>query len=311
VIVGQTIYAEPFAWDLRTGTRLSTTNPLTGANAPLDFLRAYSGCDHLVASGAALFGNAGSGGMAHYNLHEHGGYSPFGNLMLSCGTGAVPAGGVFVAPEGRSGCTCSTPIHSSLVLYPSSLAESWAYSAGGAEPLDCLPVRQVAVNLGGPGFRTDAEGQLWLPYSGNRLSGRYRDWLPKYEHQPEMFFAESADLLPVANSATPWVYASGYRADKELRFPLLDPKRHERARYTLRLHLAEPEDLTAGERVFDIIVQGERLAPAFDIVAAAGAPRRAHVVEFAGIAVSDFLRISLKPAGDRPPVLCGFEVIQE
>ena len=311
VIVGNTIYAEPFAWDLRTGEQRKATNPITGASEPLDFLRAYSGCDHLVASGTALFGNAGSGGMAHYNLGEHQGYAPFGNLMLSCGTGAVPAGGVFVAPEGRSGCTCSTPIHSSLVLYPSRSADAWAYSAGGAETLDCLPVKQVAVNLGGPGFRTDADGQLWLAYSGNRLTGRFRDWLPKYQHQPEMFFAESADLLAVANSAKAWLYASGYRATRELRFPLLDPKRHKPATYTLRLHLAEPEDLKPGERVFDIVVQGKTVEPAFDAVAVCGGPRRAHIAEFAGIKVTDHLRILLKPLGERPPVLCGFEIVQE
>jgi outer membrane protein assembly factor BamB len=311
VIVGDTIYAEPFAWDLRSGKRRNSINPLTGASTPVDFLRAYSGCDHLVASGAALFGNAGSGGMAHLNLGDHSGYSPFGNLMLSCGTGAVPAGGVFVAPEGRSGCTCSTPIHSSLVLYPSDRSETWAFSAGGAEQLDCLPVQHVAINLGAPGFRTDASGQLWLPYSGERLTGRFRDWLPKYQHSSEMFFAESADLLPIVNSATPWVYTSAYIHSKELRFPLLDPKRHEPARYTLRLHFAEPEDLSPGDRRFDIIVQGKPVATAFDIVAAAGGSRRAHIVEFASIAVTDMLRISFKPLGLHPPLLCGFQLHRE
>ena len=126
-----------------------------------------------------------------------------------------------------------------------------------------------------------------------------------------MFFAESADLLPIVNSATPWVYTSAYIHSKELRFPLLDPKRHEPARYTLRLHFAEPEDLSPGDRRFDIIVQGKPVATAFDIVAAAGGSRRAHIVEFASIAVTDMLRISFKPLGLHPPLLCGFQLHRE
>ncbi|MEM7013201.1 MAG: PQQ-binding-like beta-propeller repeat protein, partial [Verrucomicrobiota bacterium] len=183
VIVGDRIYAEPFAFDLKTGDAVMTVNPLNGAEVPLNFLRGYSGCGHLVASGSALFGNDNTGSMAHYNLGEHGGYSPFGNLLLSCGTNAAPAGGVFVAPEGRSGCTCATPIHTSIVLYPGRRQTSgWSFDAYGAEKLECLPVRQVAVNLGAPGFRNAADGQLWLPYAGNGLYGRFSGWLPAYRH---------------------------------------------------------------------------------------------------------------------------------
>ena len=312
VIIGANVYAEPHAWNLKTGDQLTTINPLTGAEAPLDFLRGYSGCGHLVASGTALFGNAGSGGLAHYNLGEHDGYTPFGNLQLACGTNAVPAGGVFVAPEGRSGCTCSTPIYTSAVLYPGrERSGAWSFSAGGAEPLDCLPVKHVAVNLGAPGFRTDAAGQLWLPYSGERFTGRFREWIPQYQHDRSMFYAESSDLLPIADANPGWVYSSGYAADKNLVFPMLDPERHEAATYTVRLNFAEPDDLKIGERVFDVSIQGQQLLTDFDIVAEAGAARKAHVVEFTGVAVKDRLTITLTPKGERSPVLCGFEARRE
>ena len=313
IVVGDYVYAEPHAWNLKTGEQLMTVNPINGQEMPMDFLRGYSGCGHLVASGKALFGNAGTGGMAHFNLGEQAGYTPFGNLQLACGTGAVPAGGVFVAPEGRSGCTCATPIHTSIVLYPGRRqSDAWSLSAAGSEPLECLPVQQVAVNLGAPGFRTSDSEQLWLPYAGKGFHGQYRGWLPSYQHQPEMFYAESADLLPIEASETPWIYTSGYTAEKPLAFPLLDPKVHAAGTYTLRLHFAEPEEIPAGARVFDVSVQGKLVLPEFDMVARAGRARKPVVEELRGIEVKDFLRISLKQSrGKRSPVLCGFEIIKE
>ncbi|MFT5469698.1 MAG: outer membrane protein assembly factor BamB [Verrucomicrobiales bacterium] len=308
VIVGDRIYAEPHAWELATGKPIMTINPLNGTEIPLNFLRGYSGCGHLVASGSALFGNDSTGSMAHFNLGENTGYTPFGNLLLSCGTNAVPAGGVFVAPEGRSGCTCATPIHTSIVLYPGKKQTStWSFDAYGADKIDCLPVREVAVNLGAPGFRTAESGQLWLPYAGNGLYGRYSGWLPSYQHQAEMFYAHSPDLLPIEAGEVPWIYQSGYIAEKELKFPMLDPEKHEPATYAIRLHFAEPEEIAIGERVFDVSIQGQQLLIDFDIVAAAGGNRKAHVVEFTAIPVTDNLRISLKSKSGRAPVLCGFE----
>ncbi len=313
VIVGDEIYAEPHAWKLKTGEPLLTVNPLTGEPIPLDFLRGYSGCGHLVASGAALFGNAGSGGMAHYNLSQPDGYTPLGNLQLSCGMGAVPAGGVFIAPEGRSGCTCATPIHTSVVLYPvGKPSDAWSFGAGGAETLECLPVRQVAVNFGAPGFRTDPSGQLWLPYAGKGLYGQYSGWLPSYQHQPEMFYADSPDILPVSDTSIPWVYSSGYTGEKDLVFPMLDPKKHKPASYSVRLHFAEPKDLEPGDRVFELSIQGKPVLPALDIRARSGQPRKAYIEEFQGIPVKDTLRITLKNSGGTlPPILCAFEARQE
>ena len=93
---------------------------------------------------------------------------------------------------------------------------------------------------------------------------------------------------------------------------VLDPSQHAPAKYRVRLHFAEPENLGEGERVFDVSLQGQTVLPAFDIVASSGSPRKAHIEEFHGIEVKDSLRISLnKIRGDRPPVLNGLEVRRE
>ncbi|MEK6235509.1 MAG: PQQ-like beta-propeller repeat protein, partial [Planctomycetales bacterium] len=141
IIVGDYIYAEPGAWNLKTGAPRLVTNPLTGEKKPLNFLRGYSGCDHLVASANCIFGNSGSGGFAHYNLDEQTGYTPIGGMQLACNTGAVPANGLFVAPEGRSGCVCGFGIQTSLVLYPRQKASAWGFSSRGELLEKLTPVK--------------------------------------------------------------------------------------------------------------------------------------------------------------------------
>jgi outer membrane protein assembly factor BamB len=82
-------------------------------------------------------------------------------------------------------------------------------------------------------------------------------------------------------------------------------------RYTVRLHFAEPEALSAGARVFDVYVQGEKVLDGFDIVVAAGGPQRGVVREIPGIEVNDALSIQLKSVTSRPPILSGVEAVRE
>jgi hypothetical protein len=85
-------------------------------------------------------------------------------------------------------------------------------------------------------------------------------------------------------------------------------------RYTVRLHFAEPEDAAAGERVFDVSVQGEKRLRRYDIVREAGGARRPVVRTFRGVGVRDVLEIGLEPSrpgAGRPPVLGGIELVAE
>ena len=93
---------------------------------------------------------------------------------------------------------------------------------------------------------------------------------------------------------------------------MLDPKQHSPAKYTVRLHFAEPKKVAAGQRVFDVSVQGTPVLSSFDIVARAGRSQKAYIEEFTGIEVKDTLKISLrKNGGELPPLLCGLEVRRE
>ncbi len=274
--------------------------------------RGYIGCGHLLASGAALFGN--KGGIAHFNIDGNAGFTPFGNMTLACGMGAAPAGGVFVVPEGRSGCTCATAIHTSIVLYPRAKARAWGV---GAESLHSspkvTPVSRLAVNLGAPGFREDGRGTLWIPYPGKGGAGLLGKWLPTYRHGADMFYQHRVDRIGITGTDEPWIYASGYRAAKALSFRLID-RGQPAGRYTVTLHFAEPEDVGKGARVFDVSLQGKQVLSGFDIVKEAGGARKALRKEFKRVDVSGDLVITLAPAASsklKRPVLSGFEAVRE
>jgi len=312
VIVGDDVYAEPFAWHLKTGRDKTVANPLSGRPQRLDFHRGYIGCGHLVSSGAAVFG--AKGGIACWNLDDPGGFAPFSGMALACGLCATPAGGIFVIPEGRSGCTCDTPIYTSIALYPDRQRGGWGlgFTGGRAEAVS-LPVKHLAVNLGAPGFRRDRQGNLWIPYPARVDAGILGDWLPTYQHDPSMCYQLPEWHTKIAGTDAPWIYTSGYARDKPLRFRMLeegDPP----ARYTVTLFFAEPDEIQPGERLFHVYVQGKRMLEEFDVVRVAGSPRQAVTRRLEGVAADADLEIRLEPSTrtpDKPPILCGFQAVRE
>jgi hypothetical protein len=312
IIVGEYIYAEPFAWNLESGVMRLIRNPVSDELQPLDFHRGYIGCGHLLASQATLFG--AKSGVSYFNLDDRCGFTPFGGVEMACGLGAVPAGGVFVVPEGRSGCTCDVPIHTSLTLYPKPEAEAWSVGfAGGRIQARSLPAQNVSVNLGGPGYREDALGNLWIPYPARVGHGILGDWLPTYQHDASMVYRMDPRATAISGTDVPWVFSSGYSHDKPLRFRLIDGGQPS-ARYTVRLLFAEPQDIKAGQRRFSVQLQGETVQRDLDIVAEAGGPRRAIAKEFHGILVRDELEIRLIPSNGSPlpkPALCGLQAQRE
>jgi len=89
------------------------------------------------------------------------------------------------------------------------------------------------------------------------------------------------------------------------------PKR----RFTVRLHFAEPQEVAAGERLFDVSIQGQTVLEDFDIVRETGGRLKAVVKEFKGIEAGEALRIELVPTVSDPtpeqlPLLNAIELFQ-
>ncbi|MFC1452834.1 PQQ-binding-like beta-propeller repeat protein [Verrucomicrobiota bacterium] len=91
----------------------------------------------------------------------------------------------------------------------------------------------------------------------------------------------------------------------------LSPEQYERS-YTVRMHFSEPEEAKAGERVFEIKIQGELVAAGFDIAAESGGPGKAVVKEFTGIPATWDMTIEFVPrSGSSEPVINGLEILAE
>jgi hypothetical protein len=234
-------------------------------------------------------------------------------MALACGICATPAGGVFVVPEGRSGCTCATPIYTSVALYPKPEGDDWSIGfAGGRAETVSLPVKHVCVNLGAPGYREDGKGNLWIPYPTRIEAGPLGPWLPTYQHDEKMCYRLDELHARITGTNTPWVFTSGYSDEKPLRFRMNHPDQPT-AKYTVRLYFAEPEDVEPGQRSFSILIQGKTVAEKVDVCREAGGPRRALVKQFTGIEVKGELDIQLRVTDEATvgkPILSGFQAVR-
>ena len=206
VIVGDTIYGEPVAYDLRTGEPHTRQNPFTGQEIPWTFSRTYgcgsvSGCPNLL-----MFR---SGNLGLYDLTGDGGVQDIGGIRAGCHVNAIAAAGLVLMPPGDASCTCSYAFQTTVALVPTQKEENWGLFY---KQLPNTPVRRVALNLGAPGDRRDGEGTLWLatPRPGNDYRRRDIAVPFRFDRQESLtMFRENADLTTVAGTDRPWLYTSG------------------------------------------------------------------------------------------------------
>lgn len=106
VIVGDLLCCEPAAYDLHTGKRRdwgwSTTH--------------RSGCGQISASSSSLFFRHGNPTM--FDLKENTYSRITTTTRPGCWINLIPAGGLLLAPEASSGCTCKFAIQTSMAFRP-------------------------------------------------------------------------------------------------------------------------------------------------------------------------------------------------
>lgn len=78
--------------------------------------------------------------------------------------------------------------------------------------------------------------------------------------------------------------------------------------HNVRLYFAETEGANAGERVFDVKLQGQTVLANFDIAAAAGGQNRQVYRDFTGISVKDNLDLEFVPKVGAP-IISGAEIV--
>jgi len=106
-ILGETVYAWPYAYHIRTGKKIHGWK--------MD--RRGHGCGGISASAHCLFWRGGNPWM--YDTGPGGGPARLTSTTRpGCWINMIPAGGLVLIPEASSGCTCGYSIQTSLALIP-------------------------------------------------------------------------------------------------------------------------------------------------------------------------------------------------
>ncbi len=221
VIVGDTIYGEPVAFDLATGAPKQRRNPFTGTATDWNFSRSY-GCGAISASPNLLLFRSGTLGID--DIAGDTGVHNFGGIRAGCYVNAIAAAGLVLMPTSDAGCTCSYCYQTTIALAPARRRENWSIF------FDRLPktaVRQAALNLGAPGDQRDPEGAIWLATPRPATTSGRRDIAVPFRFTSTSgmeTFRANADLVQIENTDRPWVYTSGVKGPvrAELDLQILD-----------------------------------------------------------------------------------------
>lgn len=329
------------AYNLLDGKPHTITNPLTGEAQPWRVYRTY-GCNTPVASEHVMTFRSGAAGF--YDLAGHGGTGNLGGFKSGCSANLIIANGVLNAPDYTRTCSCSYQNQTSLALVSMPEAEMWTYNLAGLDMPRGKRIVRVGINLGAPGDRLAQDGTLWLEYPA---TPGVSPQLPVTitAHGTNIFRRHSS---AVSGDGLKWVAASGLRdiesivvvpqAQKtvvpaapvskdddddstssktgvveKVEVPATDLVPMPSARYTVRLYFMEPDRVTPGQRVFDVLVQGRTVLTSFDILKVAGAVNRGVVKEFKNVQLDPALDIRLQksPSSLLGPVLSGVELCLE
>ena len=301
IIHGDRIIVENRGFSLHTGDTLMRTNPITGEEQQWTYTREY-GCNYNIASEHLLSFRSAAAGF--YDLDSWGGTGNFGGFKSGCTSNLVAANGVLNAPDYTRTCSCSYQNQTSLALVHMPELEFWTtndfdWSAG--------PVKKLGVNLGAPGDRVADDGTLWLDFPN---VGGPSPELPVFLKDEERTSRILQHSLRMQSGSLQWVSASGLEGITEISIRVSGEDQPDRD-YSVTLLVAELDpEVGIRERVFDILVQGEKIREGFDILREAGKPMKEITLDVPRIRSSKGLLIVSLEAhrGSFPPVLSGIRI---
>ncbi|MHC4982931.1 MAG: malectin domain-containing carbohydrate-binding protein, partial [Planctomycetota bacterium] len=312
VVVDDTVYAEPWALDLKTGKFRTRKHPITGAESRWTWCRFGKHCGIFAASKYFLFGR--SAGVGYHDLLNDRGLYTFMHSRSSCWFDTVSGGGVMIKPPQSHGCSCQVAAPFTIAMGQVTVppAAPQIYSAWG--PL--TPVKHLNIDFGATGDRHDSSGNLWLASKVHRPARlpviRFQVLETLYSGGGNI--ARSSLFTPIENTDVPFVFASAVRGLKKCVVPLLS-EGQGKAVFDVRLGFAAPPGDKVGQRVFDVKVEGKTVLKDFDIVKEAGGVDRAVWKELAGITSTKDLSIELiakaqKPAPEQMPLLNAAQIVR-
>jgi len=297
VIVDETIYAEPWGYDLRTGKRKTRVHPITGKTADWAWCRADKQCGVFSASTHFLFGR--SLGVGYHDLLTDSGLYTFWHSRMSCSFDAFSGGGMMIKPPNAVSCRCtwSLPFTIALGHVPMPPTNPQAYPQPGPH----LPVKHIYLDMGASGDRRDRAGNLWIHNNhgeGHALLLPYPVVLEKYPGAEDV--RRSALYTSIENADAPFVFASTIRGLKRCVLPVNAPDSGS-AVYKVKLGFSALPGDKPGSRVFDVKLDGKVVLKDFDIIKETGKADRAVWREFT-LSLGKDLTIELVANSDKPTV---------
>jgi len=291
------------AYDIKTGKPIKRTHPLTGKQIDWGFTKSGHHCNYAIASEHLLTFRAADAGFCDL---ESGGTGRFVGFRSGCRNSLIPANGVLNAPNFAFGCSCSYSVFTSLALIHLPESDLWTYSALKAGD---GAVKQLGINFGAKGDRTAKNGTLWLNHpsvggSSPKISVKLTTDNPHWFRLPS---------TQVSGDGLKWVAASGVSGVKSITIPLVmgkDTGKPAQRTYTVRLSFVEPNDVKAGQRTFDVSIQGKIAIRNLDVAKEAGGVRRILVKEFRGVKADRDVTITFTSKTGQA-LICGVEATVE
>lgn len=268
----------------------------TGKTTGWNYRRMY-GCNTAVGSEHLLTFRSGAAGFC--DLEGDSGTGNIGGFRSSCTSNLIVADGVLNAPDYTRTCVCAYQNQCSLALVHIPDVEQWTFSS-----LETAPAH-FAVNFGAPGDRRSSDGVMW--YEQPTVGGHSPDLPVKMSGKTIRSVRHHSSRVQPTDDAIDWVASSSIVGVQsiEQRVPS-----DEIRSYTVRLTFAELEGQTAGERVFDVLIQGKPVLESFDITKVTGGPFRSIVKEFNGITSDSTIEIRFRGIrGDA--TLSGLQIFDE
>ena len=289
------------AYKIKTGEPVKRKHPITGEEIPWEFTKVGHHCNYAIASEHLLTFRARNAG---YHDLTTGGTMTLPGFRSGCRNSLIPANGILNAPNFASGCICSFSIYTSLAMVHMPGADKWTYSAFGK---NLGPVRKVGVNFNAPGDRMANDGTLWVDYPPSS-SPSPRLKLSVQPSKPSGYRVHSRQVQGKPGEHA-WVTASGVSGVSSIKLDIGKTK-DEPSLYTVNLHFTEPDDHQTGERIFDVLLQGEVVVAALDLAKESGGRMRPLIKHFEHVKVTDSILIELRPVKGKT-VIAGIEVIAE
>jgi outer membrane protein assembly factor BamB len=263
----------------------------TGKQRDWKWSRSY-GCNTAIGSQHLLTFRSGAAGF--YDLLNHSGTGNLGGFKSSCTANLIPANGLLNAPDYTRTCTCAYQNQTSLALIHMPQMELWAY---GAQPSS----GRYGINFGAPGDRRSEEGTLWMDYPSS--GGKSKDLKLVVEGETK-YNRHHASVLKT--DLLPWVLASSVENIESIKVPLPDDDH-----YTVKLYFAELDTVLAGDRSFDINIQGKKVEQSFDIIKGINGKNQGLIKEYKSIKSNQSITIEFKKNSKLSPVISGIELIKE